>query len=165
MGDGQRKKRELGMTDDNARLSHLRFRVTRVQVRIGNHSLTARPRMMRSAPGLARSRRLGQPPRQIAIAVHRSAHQDILVGDLVKEDVPLKGTKDDEESPGAEPRMSESALWTQVRVLPDQTAGCLHCIEVPVCHLTAGLDRVPFELMLYIRNEVVRFADAHDGLD
>jgi len=64
------------------------------------------------------------------MAVHRSAHVDLIVGFFVEKDVPVERTKDDPKAPIVEPRMGEPALGSKQRVLSEQPASGFHRLEV-----------------------------------
>ena len=88
-------------------------------------------------------------------------HDYFASDDLIKQDVPVKGTQDDEKSPRREPRMRERQGGADDRMALEQCAGARNRRKVPLGHIPTRALGIPLVLQFGVGNEVVRLADAH----
>jgi len=95
--------------------------------------------------------------------VHRPAHDGLFAHDLVEEHVLVEGAEDYEEAPVAEARMPEATPWPKLRMLAQKAASGFNRSEVAIRDLPTGVDGLPLELLLNVRDEFVRLADTHDA--
>lgn len=73
----------------------------------------------------------------------------------------VEWTKSNEEAPLAQQRMHEATARAEWRMLTEQAASSFHSIKIAVGHAPTGMDCIPLELPLQVRDEVVRFEDIH----
>ena len=88
-------------------------------------------------------------------------HEHFAADDLIEQDVPVKGTQDDEKPPRREPRMRERRGGANDGMAPDQCTGARNRREVPPGHVPTRALRRPLVLQFGVGHEVVRLADAH----
>ena len=126
----------------------------------------------RPTPSLPTPRQLGtsshprwfeQPPWQVPMTVDGSAHHYVVASHFVENQVRFERAAHYKGTPLAETRMNETATRPKLWVLAEKLAGRFHRGEVTLGHLPTRVDYIPIELPLQVRNESIRFLEAHDA--
>jgi hypothetical protein len=70
-----------------------------------------------------------QPLRQIPMSMHCPAHYYIFTGDFIKENMLVERMKNQKETPLPQPRMMETAMWTNLRILFEELNCGFKCLK------------------------------------
>jgi hypothetical protein len=97
--------------------------------------------------------------------MHRPAHGNVTFRDIVENEMLGERTEDDEKTPSRELGMSKDSGWSKLGVQAEKPTGGFDGGKVLFRHWPARMDDIPLELAFHIRNEQVRFEDAHDAVD
>src|SRR5438067_1831656 len=88
--------------------------------------------------------------------VHGAAHNHILAGHFVEQDMRLEGAENKKEAPVMDAGMTEPATRPEQRMSFQQLAGGFHGLEVSLGHIPIRAGRVPLELALHVGDEILR---------
>ena len=89
----------------------------------------------------------------------------IVTDHFVKQDVLLERTRDHEKPPVLQARVSETTSRSKLRVLFKKAGGGFDCGGVVFCHFPSGVDGLPLELPLHVRDKIVGLENAHAAAD
>ena len=95
------------------------------------------------------------------MSVHGSTQQNVIIFRFIKEDVFLKRTKYNDESPVAQARMRKPGDRAKQRMFSEQLTGGFDGGEKAFGNVPVGVDRIPFKLAFHVRDEIAGLARAH----